>query len=117
MKKMNNRAEREIMQFFSSMADETRLKILLCLAEGEKTVGSIHKCIGKDKMTLSAISHQLRLLNDNRIVSSRKQGKEKYFRLGDDFCWCILKEACSHFGKEKKIKCSKCLKIKNGEII
>jgi len=108
---------KKIMNFFSSLADETRLKILLGLTEKPKTVTEIHNIVGKEKMSLSAISHQLRLLSDMGIVLSERKGKEKLYRLSDDFCWCILREAYSHFGKEKKIKCPKCAAIKNKGVI
>lgn len=100
--------ERKILDFFESLSDKTRLKILLSIAEKEKTVTKIHEFVGKDKMTLSAISHQLKTLSNLGIVTNKKQGKEKLFELSDKYCWCILRDAYNQFGKKLKIKCKKC---------
>jgi len=100
--------EDKVVKFFSSLADKTRLKIILSIAEKPKNVNEIHSFVGKDKMTLSAISHQLRQLNDLNIVKSEKKGKEKLFRLSEDFCWCILRDAFNQFGNKIKIKCKRC---------
>jgi ArsR family transcriptional regulator len=99
MKKVN----KKILRFFSALSDETRLKIVSCLKESPSTVSQIHRCVG-DNMTLSAVSHQLRLLTDLDIVDYKKSGREKTFRLSDEFCWCILKDAEKHFSG----KCKKC---------
>ena len=92
------------LQFFSSISDKTRLSILLCLTEGNKTVTEIYNLVGKN-MTLSAISHQLKLLNNLGIIQNEKRGRQKYYKLSDDFCWCILNESFNHF--KGKCKCSK----------
>ncbi len=108
MKKTQIESEKKIMQFFSSLADETRLHILLSIAERPKTVNEIYDFVGRDKMTLSAISHQLKQLTDMEIIIFEKKGKEKYFELSDKFCWCILRDAFSQFDTNIKIKCKKC---------
>ena len=101
-------ANEKIMKFFSSLSDKTRLEIILSIAENPKTVNQIYEKVGKGKMTLSAISHQLKLLNSLEIVSYERSGKEKIFRLSDKYCWCILREAFSQFGNKLNIKCKKC---------
>jgi DNA-binding transcriptional ArsR family regulator len=98
------------LEFFSTLADETRLKILFCLTNGGKSVGKIYENVGKNKMTLSAISHQLKQMENLHIVDSKKLGREKIFTLSEEFCWCILKNAVEHF--DKKTKCQKCANIK-----
>ena len=108
MKTAQIESERKIMQFFSSLADKTRLHILLCIAEKPKTVNEIYDFVGRDKMTLSAISHQLKQLKDMNIISFERKGKEKYFELSDKFCLCILRDAFSQFNTSIKIKCKKC---------
>jgi len=103
-----NLAEEKVMQFFSSLADETRLHMLLAIAENPRTVNEIYDFVGRDKMTLSAISHQLKQLTDMNIITFERKGKEKYFELSDKFCWCILRDAFSQFDANIKIKCKKC---------
>ena len=102
---------KKVMQFFSALADETRLRILLSLAESPKNVNAIYEGLGRDKMTLSAVSHQLRQMSDIEIIECQKKGREKIFRLSDNFCWCILDDAFSHF-HGKQPKCPTCAKLK-----
>ncbi|MBS3165489.1 winged helix-turn-helix transcriptional regulator [Candidatus Woesearchaeota archaeon] len=108
--KVNGLAEKNVLNFFASLSDETRIHIILSLAEKAKTVNEIHEFIGKDKMTLSAISHQLRQLLDVGIVYYEKVGKERRYQLSDKFCWCILRDAFEQFNKHLKIRCKKCKK-------
>ncbi|MBS3159729.1 winged helix-turn-helix transcriptional regulator [Candidatus Woesearchaeota archaeon] len=96
MEKIN----KNIINFFSALSDETRLNILLSLENEPKNVNDIHKLVGRDRISLSGISHQLRLLKDRDIIVFEKKGKEKIFRLSDNFCWCILRDVFNHF-KEK----------------
>jgi|SRR3989344_4890546 len=108
-------SEKNVMQFFSSLADETRLHILLSIAENPRTVNEIYDFVGRDKRTLSAISHQLRQLSDLGIVTSEKKGQEKFFELSDKFCWCILRDAFKQFNNNIQIKCKKCEKREGGK--
>ncbi len=107
---MNNKinAKQKVINFFASLADETRLKIILSIAEKPRTVNDIYNFVGKDKMTLSAISHQLKTLSDTGVIFSIKKGKEKFYELSGDFCWCILRDAFKQFDNDLKIKCKKC---------
>ena len=105
---MENEAGRQVMQFFSSLSDGTRLKIILSLAEKPRTVNDIHNALGKKNLTLSAISHQLKQLSDLHILSFEKRGKEKLFSLSDKVCWCILRDTFDQFNKKLNITCRKC---------
>jgi len=49
-------ADKKVIQFFSSLSDETRLKILLSLTDGPKTVNEIYDIVGRKKMTLFIMS-------------------------------------------------------------
>jgi len=106
--KINGLAEKNVLNFFASLSDETRIHIILSVAEKAKTVNEIHQFIGKDKMTLSAVSHQLRQLLDGGIVYYEKKGKERRYQLSDKFCWCILRDAFEQFNNHLKIRCKKC---------
>ncbi|HLD10516.1 MAG TPA: metalloregulator ArsR/SmtB family transcription factor [Candidatus Nanoarchaeia archaeon] len=93
-----NRTELEkMLKLFSNLADETRLKIILTLIERPKTVNEIHNSIGKEKLTLSAISHQLKLLYNSDLLIYERNGKNKSYSLSNKFCWCILKNSFEHF--------------------
>ena len=61
--------------------DSTRIKILYTLFTEERGVGDIARLLG---MTMSAISHQLRILKQARLVKPRREGKMVYYALADD---------------------------------
>ncbi|MBI2662829.1 winged helix-turn-helix transcriptional regulator [Candidatus Woesearchaeota archaeon] len=100
----------KIIKFFACLSDETRLRIVLCLWERPHTVNEIHRCLGEERITLSAISHQLKQMYDVGVVVFVKRGREKTFKLSEKFCWCILKDALGHF--ERKGTCQRCAKLK-----
>lgn len=103
MKKINPK----IIKFFDVLADETRLRILVSMANNPITVNEIHKAV--DNLTLSAISHQLRMMSNLDIVRFERKGRKKFYRLSDTYCWCPLRDAFSQYNK--KTKCSHCAKI------
>ena len=67
--------------FFKILGDSTRIKILSALFQSEMCVCDIAALLG---MTQSAISHQLRVLKQGRLVKHRKDGKVVYYSLDDD---------------------------------
>ncbi|MHB8906351.1 MAG: ArsR/SmtB family transcription factor [Melioribacteraceae bacterium] len=83
----------ELSGTFKNLSDFTRLKILLALAEDELCVCDIAALIG---VSVSAISHQLRLLKNARLVKYRKDGKMVYYSLDDEHIKKIVNEATKH---------------------
>jgi len=100
--------KQKLLNFFSSLSDETRLMILLAIAKSTKSVSEIHKSIGNSKITISAISHQLKLLRSMNIVVAKKKGKERFYELSYEYCWCILRDALRKFGYKIHIRCERC---------
>lgn len=78
--------------------DSTRVRILYALFDGEVCVCDIADALG---MTLSAISHQLRILKGARLIKFRKSGKTVYYSLADDHVKTILGVGMEHV-KEKR---------------
>ena len=78
---------------FKIFGDATRLKILLALQGQELCVYDIAEELG---MTQSAISHQLRILKQSRLVKSRRDGKMVYYSLDDDHVSSILSIGIDH---------------------
>lgn len=74
----------EMAERFKAISEPSRLKILLALAGGELCVDHIVEAVGGNQ---SAVSHQLRILKDNRIVSSRRSGKKILYSVAD---WHIM---------------------------
>lgn len=83
----------QISRIFKLLSDKTRLKILLALEQGERNVTSIAESV---HMEQSAVSHQLKMLKDNRMVRSRKEGKTVFYQLDDDHVFDILEQTLEH---------------------
>ncbi len=71
----------DIAEVFKVFGDTTRMKIISALLEAELCVGDIAEITNS---TQSAISHQLRVLKQAKLVKFRKEGKTVYYSLDDD---------------------------------
>ena len=71
----------DLADLFKIFGDQTRIKILMVLSENESCVNNISDAL---KMTISAVSHQLRILKQFRLVKSRREGKSIYYSLDDE---------------------------------
>ncbi|MCX7843600.1 MAG: metalloregulator ArsR/SmtB family transcription factor [Clostridia bacterium] len=83
----------EMAELFKVFGDTTRVRILYALFASEMCVCDIASLLG---MTQSAISHQLRVLKQARLVKSRKEGKIVYYSLNDDHIKQIFDQGLSH---------------------
>ncbi len=83
----------EMAELFKVFGDSTRIKILTILLDGEKCVQEITDAAGS---TQSAVSHQLRILKQARLVRNRRQGKQICYSLADDHVKTILGMAREH---------------------
>jgi ArsR family transcriptional regulator len=79
-----------------SMADETRLKILLVLLKNEMRAGEI---ANKLSMSPSAVSHQLRILKSVHLVSSKRNGRNIFYSLNDDHVKYIIQILKDHISE------------------
>ena len=70
----------DLAELFKIFGDSTRIKILYILFESEMCVCDIADILG---MTVSAISHQLRILKNAKLVKNRREGKSLYYSLAD----------------------------------
>ena len=86
-----------ISDFFGILGDSTRIKILWALDNGEMCVGDIAVVLS---MTKSAVSHQLRVLKENRLVKNRRQGKNVYYSLTDSHIKDIIERAVEHINEQ-----------------
>lgn len=92
-KLLNDSLLTELSETFKSLSDFTRLKILLALSEQELCVCDI---AALTNVSVSAISHQLRLLKNARLVNYRKEGKMVYYSLDNEHINKIVNEAKKH---------------------
>lgn len=83
----------DLADLFKVFGDSTRIKILYALYENEMCVYDIANILN---MTQSAISHQLRILKQNRLVKYRKEGKTVLYTLADQHVFTILSQGIEH---------------------
>ena len=83
----------DIAELFRIFGDSTRVKIIYTLLDGELCVGEI---ANRTNATQSAVSHQLRILKDSKLVKYKKKGKEIYYFLADDHVEKIFRMGCEH---------------------
>lgn len=93
----------DLAELFKVFGDTTRIRILYTLFEAEMCVCDIAALLS---MTQSAISHQLRVLKQARLVRSRREGKTVFYALGDDHVRTVIGQGMEHIeekhGRRKK---------------
>lgn len=87
-----------VAELFKVFGDSTRTRILSALFVSEMCVCDLADVLG---MTKSAVSHQLRVLRQTKIVKARRNGKEVYYSLADSHIEEIYKMAIEHLTEEK----------------
>lgn len=83
----------DLAELFKVFGDTTRIRILYALFEAEMCVCDIAQILN---MTQSAISHQLRVLKQARLVRNRREGKQIYYSLADDHVRTIIGQGMDH---------------------
>jgi len=86
----------DLSDFFKVFGDSTRIKILYVLSQSEMCVCDIASLL---QMGQSAISHQLRVLKQMRLVTFRKEGKTVFYRLADAHIQTILAQGMEHINE------------------
>lgn len=83
----------DLAELFKVFGDSTRIKILYVLFEAEMCVCDIAQLLN---MTQSAISHQLKILKQSRLVKSRREGKAVFYSLADGHVRGIINQGLEH---------------------
>jgi len=83
----------DLAELFKVFGDTTRIKILYVLFESEMCVCDIAQLLN---MSLSAISHQLRVLKQAKLVKYRREGKTVFYSLSDDHVRAIIGQGMEH---------------------
>lgn len=83
----------DLAEFFKVFADSTRIKILYVLLQSEMCVCDIGQTLN---ISQSAVSHQLRMLKQMRLVKYRKEGKSIFYSLSDGHIKDILSQGIEH---------------------
>ena len=89
----------EVGRLYKTLGDVTRLKILTLLLKEELNVTQICEAL---ELEQSVISHQLRVLRKNHMVTNRREGKAVYYSLEDQHVRKILLETFTHVSHVQK---------------
>lgn len=83
----------DLAELYKIFGDSTRIRILYALFETEMCVNDIAEQLS---MSQSAISHQLRILKQSKLIKYRRDGKSMYYSLADDHVRTIIDQGISH---------------------
>jgi DNA-binding transcriptional ArsR family regulator len=86
-------ALKQLSDVFQILSDPNRLKVLHCLFQEEVCVCDLSATLG---MSMSAVSHQLRLLRALRLVKSRKEGRIVHYSLADEHVAKLMEMGLKH---------------------
>jgi ArsR family transcriptional regulator len=86
----------DLADFFKVFGDATRIRILYVLSQSEMCVCDIATLL---QMGQSAISHQLRVLKQMRLVKFRREGKAVFYSLADSHIETILAQGMEHINE------------------
>ena len=84
-------------EFYKSLSDYTRFKIVYALLDGELCVSDIEKEVG---MSQTAVSYQLKLLRTAHLVKYRRSGQNIYYSIDDDHIKQIVDVTIEHLLEE-----------------
>lgn len=83
----------DVSELFKVLGDSTRCRILFVLLVSEMCVCDLSLLLG---MSVSAVSHQLRILRQARLVRYRREGKTIYYALADEHVRSLLSQGMEH---------------------
>ena len=83
----------DLAELFKMFGDSTRIRILFVLFEAEVCVCDLAEALN---MTQSAISHQLKILKQSKLVVGRREGKQVFYSLADDHVRTIIDQGREH---------------------
>ena len=87
----------DLAELFKVFGDSTRIRILFVLFEAEVCVCDLAQVL---QMTQSAISHQLKILKQNKLVKSRREGKSIFYSLADEHVRTIIDQGREHIEED-----------------
>lgn len=83
----------DLADLFKVFSDTTRIKILFALMDKDLCVADIAETVGASQ---SAVSHQLRILKQARLVKFQREGKNVIYALSDDHVHTMLDQGMTH---------------------
>ena len=91
----------DLAELFKVFGDSTRIRILFVLFEAEVCICDLAEALN---MTQSAISHQLRILKQSKLVKSRREGKSVFYSLADGHVRAIINQGLEHIEEDGRQK-------------
>lgn len=82
-----------LVELFKYFGDVTRMRILCTLFSQELSVSDISYALG---MTVSAVSHQLRILKQGHLVKARRSGQKVFYALADEHVYTLIEKGMEH---------------------
>ena len=89
----------DLAELFKVFGDSTRIRILHVLFDTEEL--SVSEIAVKVDMSVSAVSHQLRILRTSNLIKSRKEGKTVFYSLADEHVKTIIYMGIEHIEEER----------------
>ncbi len=86
-----------VAELFRAFSDTSRVRIMAVLLRGEANVSALSRAVG---ISESAVSHHMRGLRQMRLVHSRKDGKEVYYRVDDTHIIHLFQQGVKHVQDE-----------------
>lgn len=90
---LNTRTANRLAETFSALSDPTRVRMISALSQAELCVADLAGALG---MTHSAVSHQLKLLRDLRLVRTRREGRNVFYALDDEHIHDLFNRGLEH---------------------
>lgn len=94
----NEKSLYDAAELFKLFSDASRIRILYSLLNKEKSVSEIYNELN---MNQSAVSHQLRLLKNSKLIKNRKEGKIVYYSLADKHVHNMLSQGIKHVEEKR----------------
>ncbi len=90
---LNEHLAAHVAELFRAFSDTSRVRILSALMAGEMNISALAGVVG---ISESAISHHMRGLRQMRMVQSRRDGKEVYYRIDDEHIIALFQQGVNH---------------------
>jgi DNA-binding transcriptional ArsR family regulator len=91
----------QLADLFRLMGDSTRLRVILTCLEEPVSVGEIAENLG---LSLSLVSHHLRLLKAARVLCSERQGKQVFYSALDQHVRCVITDMLDHIAEPAEME-------------
>lgn len=87
----------ELADMFKMLGDPSRLRIVIATLEGPRSVGEIAEALG---LSLSLVSHHLRLLRAARLVTADRRGKQIFYMIHDQHVAHVIADMIAHVNED-----------------